>query len=264
MVLHLLLHSSNSAAAAAAVAAPSCPVVGGVVDASKCEGGFQAANSTLALRAAFSSGAQQVNIPNMGSAWFIASIPGVDSHTGSGANCPLSVHAWGHCPSIYLFNISDLIIVLEAGASIKAMPGTGKHPNSEMIRLESCHNISFVGMPGSLISGLRAEIMDPSHHYLKSENRGGITVYDTSDLTMRGLTVELTGGDGLYLENVNNSLVTSSVFTRNYRQGMSVISAQNLRIEDCEFSETNGTAPMCECPWTTIPLAVHVPRLSLA
>ena len=222
----------------------ACPVVSGVVDASKCAGGFKAGNATAALRAAFTSGANEVRVPNMGTPWLVASVPGADEASGYGP-CPADTHKWGHCPAIYIFNVSNLTIVLEAGAQLQVVPGQMKHPNSEMIRFERCRNITIRGMPGSSLVGLRAQIMDPAQHYSHSENRGGITVYDSSEFRVHGVAVKLTGGDGLYLENVNNSLVLGSNFTHNYRQGMSVVSAINLTVEDSAFTDTNGTAPMC-------------------
>ena len=76
-----LWHLGHTAQQLTAPTPPSaaCPVVGGVVDASKCGGGFDPANATLALRAALASGAHTVRIPAMGGRpWHIAPIPGVD------------------------------------------------------------------------------------------------------------------------------------------------------------------------------------------
>ena len=52
---------------------------------------------------------------------------------------------------------------------------------------------------------------------------------------------------GLYLENVNNTLVRGVNGSHNYRQGLRVITATNrsMLIEDSSFTDPNGTAPMC-------------------
>ena len=46
--------------------------------------------------------------------------------------------------------------------------------------------------------GIRGDIMDPAQHYIHSENRGAISIYDSNRLTITGpLTLATSGGDGL-------------------------------------------------------------------
>jgi hypothetical protein len=46
----------------------------------------------------------------------------------------------------------------------------------------------------------------------------GLSFYGVRDLTIEGLTVEETGGDGLYLQDTDNVTVRDATFMRNYRQ----------------------------------------------
>ena len=95
----------------------------------------------------------------------------------------------------------------------------------------------------------------------------GWAIDNCTDVEVAGLTIRETGGDGLIvMSNVWNCLeknkngvctkglyhkrgatrnlrVRDVVLDRNYRQGMSVISAQNAEFVNCTFSNTNGTSP---------------------
>ena len=50
-----------------------------------------------------------------------------------------------------------------------------------------------------------------------SEYRMGMSFYSVVGLRIEGLTVEFTGGDGLYLENDYDVAVTGCRFLNNYR-----------------------------------------------
>ena len=57
-------------------------------------------------------------------------------------------------------------------------------------------------------------------------------------LSIEGLTIRDTGGDGLYLGSEgrgynDNFTVRDVVFDNNYRQGISIISAQNVSSRTC-------------------------------
>jgi len=54
-------------------------------------------------------------------------------------------------------------------------------------------------------------------HYIHSESRGGLAVYDSSTVSVTGLTISRTGGDGIYLEDVNDTLVERVNCSHNYR-----------------------------------------------
>ena len=71
----------------------------------------------------------------------------------------------------------------------------------------------------------------------------------SKNIKVLGLTLALSGGDGIYLgvsktgvpsENV---VIKDVICDRNYRQGISVISARNLLIENTIMRDTGGTPP---------------------
>jgi hypothetical protein len=65
-----------------------------------------------------------------------------------------------------------------------------------------------------------------------------------------GLTLAASGGDGIYLGVAKQGVTDTDVHIKdvvcvdNYRQGISVISAENLLIENCTLKDTSGTSPM--------------------
>ena len=81
--------------------------------------------------------------------------------------------------------------------------------------------------------------------YNHSEFRFGIAAYSSSHLRVLGLNISSTGGDGLYLEDTDNVHVKDVALVDNFRQGMSVISAENMTVEDSLLADTGGTWPKC-------------------
>lgn len=66
---------------------------------------------------------------------------------------------------------------------------------------------------------------------------------------MYGLTIRDTGGDGIYLGDSGEPGYSRAVkiedvlFENNYRQGISLISAEDVVIHNCVFKDTGGTGP---------------------
>ena len=108
--------------------------------------------------------------------------------------------------------------------------------------------------------------------YHHSEGRHGLCLMGCRNTIVEGLRIELTGGDGISawkghaFDHANpgdhgddycppalalnnpacacvNLLVRDVVCDRNYRQGMSVMLAENLLVENSTFSNTAGTPP---------------------
>ncbi|MGH7970850.1 MAG: right-handed parallel beta-helix repeat-containing protein, partial [Limisphaerales bacterium] len=85
--------------------------------------------------------------------------------------------------------------------------------------------------------------------YKRAEWRMGVALHGCRHVLIEGLRVESTGGDGFYIDGGGDLGWSEDVTLRdcvaydNHRQGVSVISAVNLLIENCLFSSTWGTAP---------------------
>ncbi len=136
---------------------------------------------------------------------------------------------------------SNLEIVFEDGAEIKAMPGKFHDLNEALFMIRSAKNITIRGQ--GILTMNKKDYLD-SAKYKKSEWRHTLAVFSSSNIKIDGLTFRASGGDGIYVNVVKNMTVDNVKCLDNHRQGMSVISAENLLIRNSEFSNTSGTAPM--------------------
>ena len=154
----------------------------------------------------------------------------------------------------------NLLVIFEEGVTLLAKRDEFHGLDDSLLKLEGAHNVSLLGRPGSALKMRRADYAVPSwgscptcRPYTKAEWRAGIWIAGCRNVTLAGLTVAETGGDGLYIDDLNhgkpNNLISRDihvvdcVFDRNWRQGCSVISVINLLVERCTFSNTNGTDP---------------------
>jgi hypothetical protein len=94
----------------------------------------------------------------------------------------------------------------------------------------------------------KADYVGPE--YEKAEWRHALSIRSCTNVRVSGVTLAESGGDGIYLgvaqKGVTNTNVhiTDVICDRNHRQGISVISAENLLIQRCILRDTAGTAPM--------------------
>lgn len=144
-------------------------------------------------------------------------------------------------------NRNDITIILEEGVVLSALPGEFDVFES-LINVNDKSNINIIAYNAAFIMN-KQEYIDLAD----SEFRHGISLNSATNVLIEGLTILDTGGDGIlvtrsfqpnsiknYCENV---LIKNCRFSNNYRQGLSVTSAKDLTILNCEFSETKGTLP---------------------
>jgi hypothetical protein len=109
-----------------------------------------------------------------------------------------------------------------------------------------CHNVTLTG-PGATLRMRRDDYARPP--YEKAEWRHALSLRSCQNVTVTGLTLAESGGDGIYLgvgrksKACRDLVIRDVTCDRNYRQGISVISAENLLIENCTLKNTAGTAP---------------------
>ncbi|MAX38933.1 MAG: hypothetical protein CME33_20450 [Gimesia sp.] len=181
--------------------------------------GFEREDATAALQSAINSGAKKVIVEKRDAPWIVT---------------PIQL-------------ASDQEIVIEAGVEIHAKKGEFKAATASLLNASLKENIKLTGT-GAILQMRRADY--DAAPYQKAEWRNGISVRSCSNVTVSGLVIRETGGDGVYLgvskRGVTNRNITIKdvVFERNYRQGISIISAENLLIENTVFKDTAGTAPM--------------------
>jgi len=177
--------------------------------------GFDAHDSTAILQRALDSDASVVVIDNRGADWVTR---------------PLFI------------NRDNLKIVFEPGVTVAAKPGGFPRGSDSLITARRRSNLVFSGY-GAVLRMQNAE-------YPGGEWRMVLNLLGCSHVLIEGLILRDSGGDGIYLGSGGNSQpycldihVRDVTCTNNRRQGISVISAQDLLIEDSALSNTNGTEP---------------------
>jgi hypothetical protein len=105
----------------------------------------------------------------------------------------------------------------------------------------NCHIVGY----GAIIKRNRTTL-----DYTDSEYRHGITFGYCQDCSVKGFSIEDTGGDGIYLRSVTgiegypiNPLIQDIQAKNNRRQGLSIISGKGIRIINFKSLNTNGTPP---------------------
>lgn len=180
--------------------------------------GFDPTDATQSLQAALNSKAKKVVVENLGSPWIVTTI---------------------ELPS-------DKEIVFESAVVVEAKRG-------EFLGKGDCLFVAR-GRRRLTIRGENAtfRMHKADYHalpYEPAEWRHALSIRGCRDVLIEGLTLSESGGDGIYLgvgaDGATNRDITirEVVCDGNNRQGISVITAENLLIENCVFRNTQGTAP---------------------
>jgi hypothetical protein len=182
--------------------------------------GFDKVDATDCLQNAINSGVPKLIVDNTGSDWII--------------NKPLQL-------------VSNQEIDFADGVVIQAKKGYFKGTKDALFNGTDITNFALIGQGNVAFRMHREDYANPAL-YEKAEWRHGINLRDCSNAVFRNLTVTETGGDGLYLgataNGTNKNVLVENVnFDANYRQGISVISADGLTIRNCKLINTLGTNP---------------------
>ena len=182
--------------------------------------GFDPTNATAALQAAFDSGAREVIVDDVGQPWIVD----------------------GLRPR------SNTVITFAKGCELQARREQFKGTGDCLMTLSQVEHVTLSGY-GATFRMWRDDYADPAR-YKKAEWRHCVSILSSRNIKVLGLRLTESGGDGIYLgvakAGVTNDTVLIKDVTceRHYRQGISVICAANLTIEDTILRDTAGTAPM--------------------
>ena len=179
--------------------------------------GFDPEDATSSVQAAIDSGAAKVLVPYVGTPWVVT---------------PIVLR-------------SDLELVFEPGVLMLAKAGCFKAKNDSMFRAEDLHDVTLRGYGATLRMRKRDYQSDA---YEKAEWRMTLRFAGCERVCVEGLRLESSGGDGIYVGAgsrgyCSDFVVRDVVCWDHHRQGISVISAENLLIENCVLAGTEGTAP---------------------
>ncbi|HOJ21937.1 MAG TPA: right-handed parallel beta-helix repeat-containing protein [Armatimonadota bacterium] len=180
--------------------------------------GFDPDDSTRMLQEAINSGARKLIVDNVGKPWIVTGIA----------------------------LASNQEILFERGVEVLAKKGAFKGRNDSLFYADLKENITLTGY-GATLRMRRADYDGPE--YEKAEWRHCLSFRSCSNIKVYGLTLAESGGDGIYLGTAKSGVTNKDVHIkdvvcdRNYRQGISVITAENLLIENTVMKDTAGTAP---------------------
>lgn len=145
-----------------------------------------------------------------------------------------------------LFLTNSLTVVFAPGAELMAREGAFHGRTDALLTVAGARNIRLLGS-GATLRMRRTDYAGTN--YTKAEWRHALSLRGASNVTVEGLTLAESGGDGIYVstgptgEPCRDVTIRGVRCDRNYRQGISVISADRLLIEDCILRDTGGTAP---------------------
>ena len=176
--------------------------------------GYNPVDATDALQAAISSGASTVFVPNMGTPWTIR--------------------------PVYLTS-SNQEIIFEDGVLVQARAGYF-YGEANLFRISYKSNVTLSGYGATF--RMRKEDYIPQG----TEHLHGLGIFGSDNVNIHGMRIENTGGDGIYLGTKTSAqnrdiTIRDVILEDNYRQGISVISAENLLVENVIMGTTQGHAP---------------------
>ncbi|MBN1854935.1 MAG: right-handed parallel beta-helix repeat-containing protein [Pirellulales bacterium] len=180
--------------------------------------GFNPSDATKALQSALNCRAKRVVVECMDRPWIVTTI---------------------QLPS-------DKEIVFEPGVVVEAKRGAFLGKSDCLFLARECKRLALLG-EGSTFRMHKSDYHKPP--YQLAEWRHALSLRGCEDVTIEGLTLAESGGDGIYLGVGSNNATNRNITIRNVicdgnnRQGISVITAENLLIENCMFMNTRGTAP---------------------
>ncbi len=191
---------------------------GEITEAKASWWGFNPEDATDALQKAINSGVAKLTVDNVGKPWIVR--------------------------PIRLAGAQE--ILFEEGVEVVAKPGEFKGRGDCLFLGKSIENITLRGY-GATFRMQKADYDGPN--YRKAEWRHTLSIKSCENVKVYGLTLADSGGDGIYLGTGKrwvtnkNVHIKDCVCTNNYRQGISVITAENLIIENTVMEDTSGTAP---------------------
>ena len=180
--------------------------------------GFGETESTNALQAAINSGADKVIVENMGKPWIVNRIQ----------------------------LASNQEVFFEKGCVVLAKRGAFKGRGDSLFTAAIKQNVTLTGY-GATFRMWKADYHTDA--YEKAEWRHCLSIRSCTNVKVHGLTLADSGGDGIYLGVSKRGVTNTNVHIKDVvcdghnRQGISVISAENLLIEDTLLKNTSGTPP---------------------
>lgn len=180
--------------------------------------GWNADDATVCLQAAIDSGAEKVVIDRQEGDWIVEPV---------------------------FLRVSGQEIVVADGVTVRAKKGAFLKRTDCLFKIDDkSRGVTLRGEGNATLAMNKRDYQDPER-YLHSEWRHAVSV-SGDGTTVRDLAILSSGGDGVYVrDNAKDVTLENLVCRDHHRQGISVISATRLRVRNCRFEDTSGTAPQC-------------------
>lgn len=148
---------------------------------------------------------------------------------------------------LFIRNKENVEIVFERGCTISAKAGEFHDPLDFLITLTDCKNVKLTGY-GAALKMRKKDYVSRAYKY--SQWRHGIVIFRCENTEIAGFRIQSTGGDGVYIGQrgkeqraCKNITLRDLTLEDNYRQGVSVISADGFLMENCVVFGTGGHLP---------------------
>ena len=177
--------------------------------------GFDPEDATKSMQSAMGSRAGRIVVDNMGRPWIVTTI---------------------ELPS-------DKEIIFEPGVVVEAKRGAFLGKGDCLFQARGRKNLMIRGSDATF------RMHKSDYHkapYELAEWRDALSIRGCENVMIEGLTLSESGGDGIYLGvgsdggTNRNVVIREVVCDGNNRQGVSVITAENLLVENCIFRNTHG------------------------
>ncbi len=175
--------------------------------------GYNSSDATSALVAAFKSNYDTVIVDYKSAGWNVG---------------PLRI-----------YDVKNKVIIFESGVVLRAITGRFKDKSAKLLNLTRAVNVTIIGY-GAKFKMNKAEY---TNYDPQTEYRFNLMLQDCANITVKGLTIEESGGDGVYINGNSgkNNIVLEDLNVINHsRSGLTVVSVDGLLVKNCSFSGTSG------------------------
>lgn len=143
-------------------------------------------------------------------------------------------------------------IIFEPGVVVKAKKGAFKGNTDSLFSVQA-DKVTLSGYGATF--KMQKDDYDNPNLYEPSQFRHNIKIRGARDFVVEGLILKDSGGDGILITHgpseknsiperkFSSGIVRDVIANNNYRQGISVVSAKNLLVENSIFKNTSGVKP---------------------
>ncbi len=177
--------------------------------------GFDPSDSTKALQAAINSKVPRLIIDKQFSPWIAGPLTGV----------------------------ADQTIIFEDGVELQAKRGSFTGRLDCQITFRGVKNVAVIGLGHGGMMRMHKKDYQNKNLYSPSEWRHCILMDDVVNGRVENMKLCSSGGDGIEINDIKDIVLKNIICDDNHRQGLSIISGENILVENSQFTNTRGTSP---------------------